>query len=57
MYPYLCDKFHLGIFYLSSQVVNFMALSHDLNDELILTDGIMVSQVKDITGCKYNMIR
>ena len=51
MYPYLCDKFHLGIFYLSSQVVNFMALSHNLNDEFILTDGIMVSEVKDVTRC------
>ena len=48
MYPYLCDKFHLGIFYLSSQVVDFMALSHDLNYEVILTDGIMVKEVKEV---------
>jgi len=51
-YPYLCDKFHLGIFYLSFQVVDFMALGHDLNDELILTDVVMVS---DRHHNMYNM--
>lgn len=55
MYPYLCDKFHLGIFYLSFQVVDFMALGHDLNDELILTDVVMVSEVAYRHHNMYNM--
>lgn len=35
-YLYLCYQLHLGILYLPLQVVNLMALCHDLNDELIL---------------------
>lgn len=40
-YLYLCYQFHFGVFHFPLQVVNLVALCHDLNDELILKHVIL----------------